>query len=246
MKYFFINSGTPSEIRAALSRFGICVPLPPLPSLPEPIRRHPDMLMAKLDEVVFLHREYREAQDLLRSAGIPFRLSEKRLGASYPEDIALNCFCVGNALFAGRRGASPDVIAWAQESGKTVVPVRQGYAKCSTIVAGGAIASADKGIVRAATEVNVPALLLPPHPIGIEVYDTGFLGGACGLIHENLLGFFGKIEDHPSYRALADFFSRFGVTLLSLSDAPLFDLGGMISVERSPRSPVRNEMLTYD
>ena len=189
------------------------------------------MLIARLDDTIFIHGEYRSGQKLLRSLGIPFRLSHKKLGMTYPEDIALNCFCVGNFLFAGKRGSSPDVLAWAKENGKTLLSVKQGYTKCAAVVAGGAIASSDRGIIAAAESVGIPALLLPPHPIDIEVYDTGFLGGACGLIDKDTLGFFGCADRYPSYDILSDFFQARGVRIRSLSKFPLFDLGGMITVE---------------
>ncbi len=231
MRYYFINEGTPSEIRAALSHHGLCVPLPALDTLPYPVCRHPDMLIAELNGTLFLHREYHAGSTLLSSLGVPFRISEKPLGARYPEDVALNCFCIGDALFASPRAVSPDVLSWHRQRGGRLLPVKQGYAKCSSVVARGALASADQGIVRAAEEAGIPALLLPVHPIGIEVYDTGFLGGACGLMDDTTLGFFGRIETHPAYGRLSAFFSRFGVSLVSLSDQPLFDLGGMIRVE---------------
>ncbi len=226
MQYFFINSRTPFEIRESLSRYGECIPLPPLETLPFPVSHHPDMLMAELDGTLFVHREYEKGQEILRSFGIPFRISEAPLGANYPRDVALNCFAVGDYLFANGKAVSRDVLAWAGEHGKTLLSVAQGYTKCSTVVAGGAIASADRGIIRAAQQVGIPALLLPPHPIGIEVYDTGFIGGACGLLDAKTLGFFGNIEAYPCYSLLRDFFASAGVEVLGLSRGDLFDFGG--------------------
>ncbi len=231
MRYFFVNSRLPAEIERRLSVFGVCVPLPPSDALPFPVSHHPDMLMAKLGDTLFVHREYQKGQEILCALGIPFVVSEKTLGACYPEDIALNCFMLEDFLFAGRRGASETVLAWAKTQKKTVVFVKQGYAKCASVVVGGAVASADRGIVKAASDIGLPALLLPTHPIGIERYDTGFLGGACGMIDADTLGFFGKIEAYPAYEMLRDFFAARGVRLLSLSEEALFDYGGMLTVE---------------
>ncbi len=230
MRYFLINEKTPFEIRTSLERFGRCTPLPAFSEFPEPVSRHPDMLMAKLDEVIFVHREYQKGKEILTSLGVPFLISETPVGKRYPADVRLNCFTVGNYLFAKENAVSEAVLAWAKENGKTLVPVKQGYAKCSTVTAGGAIATADKSIFHAAEKVGIPALLVPPHPIEIETYDTGFLGGACGEIDEKTLGFFGKIEDFPAFSELNDFFSQRGVRLLSLSEKTLFDFGGMMTV----------------
>ncbi len=230
MRYFLINERTPFEIRTSLERFGCCIPLPAFSEIPEPVSRHPDMLIAKLDDTLFVHREYQKGQEILASLGVPFIISETPVGKAYPEDVRLNCFTVGNCLFAKENAASAAVLAWAKENGKTLVPVKQGYAKCATVVAGGAIATADKSIFHAAEKAGVPALLFTPYHIDIDIYDTGFLGGACGEIDEHTLGFFGKIEELSYFSELQAFFSQRGVNLLSLSEKPLFDFGGMITL----------------
>ena len=231
MRYFFINESLPHEIRDALSAYGACVPLPPLHSLPHPVCRHPDMLMAEIRGMIFVHREYRKGQEILESLGIPFFISEAPVKSAYPHDVPLNCFSVGKYLFAKESAVSKTLLSKAEESGNILIPVSQGYAKCSTAVAGGAIATADKGILKAAEKAGIPALLLPPHKIGIEVYDTGFIGGASMLLDENTLGFFGNIKEYPSYEALKRFFSTVNVEIVGLSEMPLFDYGGAITHE---------------
>ena len=231
MRYFFINENTPFEIRAALSPYGICVPLPEFEALPHPVCRHPDMLMASINGTIFIHREYQKGQAILRELGIPFLISKSTVKKNYPHDVGLNCFEVCGHLFAKASAVSEDVLHLARETKMTVLSVSQGYAKCSTVVTKNAIATADKGIVKAARSVGIPALLLPPHTIGIEVYDTGFIGGASMTVNENTLGFFGRIEDYPSYEDLKAFFSTIGVEIVSLSKEPLFDYGGALTVE---------------
>ncbi len=229
MRYFLINEHTPFEIREALEKHGICIPLPLFSALPEPVCFHPDMLIADLCGTLFVHREYTKGQEILSSLGVPFRISETAVGKMYPKDVALNCFCIGDLLFANKKAVSETVRTWAQTNGKTLLPVSQGYAKCATVIAGGAIASADKGIVNEAQNAGIPALLLPSCHIDIETYDTGFLGGCCGLLDANTIGFFGKIENYPAYDELNAFFSTRGVEMLSLSEKSLFDFGGMVS-----------------
>jgi hypothetical protein len=189
------------------------------------------MLMAEIHGMIFVHREYRKGQEILESLGIPFFISEASVKCAYPHDVPLNCFSVGKYLFAKESAVSKTLLSKAEESGNILMPVSQGYAKCSTAVAGGAIATADKGIARAAETVGIPALLLPPHKIGIEVYDTGFIGGASVLLDENTLGFFGNIKEYPSYEVLKRFFSTVNVEIVGLSEKPLFDYGGAITVE---------------
>ncbi len=231
MPYYLINEQTPADILTALSRFGVCIPLPACESLPVPVSRHPDMLIAHIADTYFVHREYEAGQEILSRLGVPFRISHAPLGKEYPKDVPLNCFSIGNFLFENSKTVSPDILAFADEKSMTLLPVKQGYTKCSAAVAGGAVVSADRGIIRAAQSAGLPALLIPPHPIGIEAYDTGFLGGASALLDEHTLAFFGKIEAHPSYEAIRAFFSTRDVEIISLSEKSLFDYGGAIIIE---------------
>ena len=92
------------------------------------------------------------------------------------------------------------------------------------------MATADRGIEKILRADGADVLLLQPYTIGIEVYDTGFIGGASVLLDENTLGFFGNVELFEQYEMLRDFFARRGVSLISLGNEPLFDYGGAIDV----------------
>ena len=212
-----------------LSFFGECIPLPVFEKLPFPVCAHPDMLMAKIGNKLLIHEEYREGQALLSSLGIPFSVSHTPVSDKYPGDIRLNCFCFGDFFISNEKYVSEQALQIATESGFLPVSVPQGYAKCSCAVAGNGLATADRGIAKALRKTGADILLLNPYFIGIDVYDTGFIGGASVLLDEKTLGFFGNIEAFRQYEVLSDFFERQGVSLISLGDSPLFDYGGAVS-----------------
>ena len=216
-------------MQSRLSFFGECVPLPPFEKLPFPVCFHPDMLIAEIGGKLWIHADYMEGRRLLASLGVPFVLSDTPVFASYPGDIRLNCFCVGDFFVSNEKYVSAEALWFARQSGFCSVSVSQGYAKCSCAVAGNAIATADRGIAKALRKAGADVLLLDPCPIGIDVYDTGFIGGASVLLDEKTLGFFGKIEAFGQYERLKDFFADHGVDLVSLGDGPLFDYGGSVS-----------------
>lgn len=230
MRYIFIHHALPTEMVSAISVYGQCIPLPPFEKLSHPVCAHPDMLMVNIDGTLLIHAEYTEGQQILQDLQIPFMLSHTSVEKEYPKDIRLNCFSVGPCFFAHRKGISTEALALAETKSLHPVFVKQGYAKCSSAIAGGAIATADQGIFRAAMQEHIPALLLNPYHIHIETYDTGFIGGA-GFALDDKLFFFGKIESFPEYTELRDFFAKYGITLVSLSDDPLFDYGGAVVFE---------------
>ena len=231
MKYFLINQNLPVDIHRALSVYGQPIPLPPFSALKHPVCTHPDMLAAKIGRSLLVHADYLEGRAVLDRIGIPYLLSHAPVGKEYPEDIRLNCLAAEKVFLSNEKYISREALALAEEQGLRRIHVKQGYAKCSCACAGNAIATMDRGIAKAASSAGVDVLLLKPSVIGIEAYDTGFIGGASVLLNENTLGFFGKIENFEGYPALAAFFGARGVRLVSLGQGPLFDYGGAVDIE---------------
>ena len=230
MKYFFVHKDLPKEMQARLSFFGACIPLPAFDKLPFPVCSHPDMLISEIGGKLWIHAEYLEGQALLSSLGIPFMLSHTPVSSVYPEDVRLNCFHMGEIFVSNEKYVSAEALRFAKISGLRTVSIAQGYSKCSCAVAGNAVATADLGMEKVLRREGTEVLLLQPFPIGIEVYDTGFIGGASVLLDEQTLGFFGDIETHAQYTLLRDFFAARGISLVSLGSGPLFDYGGAIDV----------------
>ena len=230
MVYFFVNEALPCEIRKTLARYGECVSLPPFEKLPHPVSGHPDMLMARIGEALFVHREYEAGQRILTDLGVPFLLSEKAVGNAYPDDISLNCFSSAGCLFGKLSAISDEVKSYAERAGLSLKNVAQGYAKCSSAVIERLLVTADRGICAAASDEGLETLLISPAQIGIEVYDTGFIGGASMVLDEQTIGFFGSLERHPEGEAIRAFFEKNGIEVVELSDGALFDYGGAVRV----------------
>ena len=231
MKYFLINSKLPAEMRMAMSAYGEPIALPPWRVLEEPVCAHPDMLVAKIGRLLLIHEEYHEGRALLDRLGIPYVLSYATVGAKYPEDIRLNCLATETVLLSNEKCMSREALALADRLDLQRIHVKQGYAKCSCACAQNAIATMDRGIASAVRKRGGDVLLLEPSVIGIEKYDTGFIGGASVLLDERTLGFFGKIEDFEGYSMLSKFFEARRVRLVSLGQTPLFDYGGAVDIE---------------
>ena len=231
MKYFLINEHLPTQVRTALSEYGKPISLPSWNALPTPVCAHPDMLTAKIGRSFLIHAEYFEGRAVLDRIGIPYLLSSVPVGKEYPEDIRLNCLAADTFFVSNEKYVSREALALAELRGLKRIHVKQGYAKCSCVCAQNAIATMDRGIAKSASEKGIAVLLLEPTVIGIENYDTGFIGGASVLLDKHTLGFFGRIENLDGYSALADFFGARGVRLVSLGQEPLFDYGGAIDIE---------------
>ncbi len=231
MTYFLVNERFPAEFRRELATYGEVLAVPPFDAMDFPVNAHPDMLAVNVYGTLFVHAENAVLCALLSEHNIPFRTVSAKAGKNYPEDVALNIFTVGKLLFACEKHASAEILAFARENGYEVVNVRQGYAKCSTMLVGNAIITADTGIYKAAVSHGVDALLISPAHVGIEKYDTGFIGGASGALCAGKTCVFGSLNSHPDGENIRAFAQANGVEVADLGKGALFDYGGLVRVD---------------
>lgn len=210
-----------------LSLFGTVVPLPCLPSLPLPISSHPDTLIAQIKDKLFVYNDYTEGNALLSSLGIKAEAVKQCAEKSYPLDASLNCFSLCGSLFCRKKSIAPEVLSFAEKSGLTAININQGYAKCSSLVFGNNIISADAKVISKAKEKGADTLLITPENIRLDGYGCGFIGGASGCIG-NTLVFFGDPSLHPDGKEIKSFAERNGYIIMCLSDETLTDYGGLI------------------
>ncbi len=197
--------------------------LPPDSSLPKPVSSHADMLL--FENVV--QRDYYEKNKRLFD-GCDIVLAEERFGNEYPKDILLNAFAVGNTLFGRLEYLSDQV----KKLYPKAINLRQGYAKCSTLLFSNNAITADRGIADALTEYGIDTLLITPGHILLPGYNYGFIGGAS-LVYENKIVFFGNIEAHPDHLKIKSFINNKGYEMLFDPSVPLTDLGGAVCRDTS-------------
>lgn len=196
--------------------------LPSEPSLPLPLGAHPDMLAVTVGGVTF-------------SAGATAKVlgcadTGEAFGTAYPKDVLFNGFTLGNRLFCNRRSFSAVVQAHALACGMEIVDVRQGYAKCSTLVLGEKqLITADRGIAKAA-EPFCEVLCISEGGITLAPYAYGFIGGASFVL-ENTVYFFGDIDTHTDAASIKACIAQNGYSAVSLSGGTLCDCGGAIIIE---------------
>ena len=213
---------TPRQ-KEALEALGFAAAvLPACPALPPPLSRHPDLLLYPLGDGFLLDKEYGEKNAaFFDSLRLPRFYSRQRLGPVYPRDVLFNALPLGKTVY-GSKFAAEEVKSGAFR----FVPIRQGYARCSAALIGGGIVTADPSLAKALERDGREVLRIRPGFVALPGYSYGFLGGASLTISPELTVFFGQLEDHPDYPAMAAFAKRRGTSLLSLSNEPLTDRGG--------------------
>ena len=167
--------------------------LPPFPALPAPVSSHPDMLLFILGGVLLTHRDYyrvakREVDRIAAAGGLALVLSDEPVSDKYPHDILFNAAPVGRFIFGRKDSMSRHILQIAAQTGTQIINVRQGYARCSTVIVGdNAVITKDRGIAAAARECSIDVLLVRPWHVRLEGYNTGFIGGASGTCQASVL-----------------------------------------------------------
>lgn len=200
-------------------------PFGPIDNVQEPLRYHPDMVFCRLNR------------------NTVFRGDQTRLSPNYPGDIIYNACSTGKFFIHNLKYTAPDLLAAADRLGLIKVNVSQGYSKCSIcVVSENAVITYDRGIARTAQAAGIDVLEIEPGYVELPGYNTGFIGGAGGLVQgpgtkigpavsrtpHPILVFNGDLSAHPDHRAIVDFAEEKGVEVKFFADWKLTDIGSII------------------
>lgn len=225
-----VDSRIPVAAERALTERGFTIcKLPPHPSLPPPAASHPDMLVFFAQDAILCTRSYhaiaqKELETVSRAAQRPIGILSGEVSDAYPHDILLNAAPMGDRLLCLPTHTANEITARYR-----VIPVKQGYAKCSTLPVGeGALITADPSIARAAHANRIDVLSVRAGYVSLTGYDTGFLGGAASFapyFPTREILFCGALTSHPDGEAIRAFCNERGFETVSLSKEELTDIG---------------------
>jgi len=147
----------------------------------------------------------------------------------YPENAAWCAVFLEKYIICNPDLTSPALLKAAEALGLALIPVRQGYAKCScAVVDGSSVITADPGISAALEGVgDISLLRVSPGGVLLPGYDVGFFGGATGLVGKELI-INGDLSTHPDCDAIFKFCESRGVTPRHFPGYPLTDIGTIV------------------
>lgn len=153
-----------------------------------------------------------------------------QVGSEYPHDIAYNAAVLNDFVICNAAYTAIEILSEYKCMNKNILNVRQGYSKCSTaIVTGNAVITADTGIYKTSVDNGIDALKITSGNIKLRGMEYGFIGGATGLIAENVLGVNGNIYTHIDSDNIKAFCNKHNVELVPLKDGILEDIGTIIT-----------------
>ena len=203
--------------------------LPRFPALSEPVCAHADMLVWCCGKTVFTYSDYLtlapEIFSTLEKLGYEINTVLKNPSPEYPHDVTLNCAVVGKSIIANAKYYAPEIKAFADKNGLTLLHTNQGYSKCSTVVISeNAIITSDASIAAVAKLGGIDTLTVNAGYVSLPPYEYGFIGGASGADTENVY-FCGSLDNHPDADKIRAFCQKHNKQVVCLSQGTPEDVG---------------------
>lgn len=196
-----------------------------------PVKSHADVVLHHLGENKFVVEP--TVFDYFKKAfeGMDANLimGTSRLENKYPRDSLYNGARIGNSIFF--KALDKSILDYDEKIYTRKIKVNQGYSKCSIAVCDkNSFITSDDGIYKAGEENGFNVLKIRPGYIRIKEYDYGFIGGATGLISNDILAFAGDFLTHPDNEDIKSFLRNINIYPYSLSKGSLSDIGSIIPV----------------
>lgn len=214
MPTIYLSSLAGSPLKTALKELGYALKFTvPSKNLHPSVAAHADMLMCRLGA---------DSSHPIVTADTSLLQSE------YPGDARYNAICLDRYFLHRLDITAPELLQKAKNHGLEPVNIRQGYAKCSSVVVDGkSIITADNGVASVAEKLpGVEVLRINPGHVKLPGFDTGFIGGASGRIG-NEIWFNGDITAHPDWQSIKSFIESRDLGIRWF-DYELVDVGSLI------------------
>ncbi|MEG0693455.1 MAG: hypothetical protein RR444_10295 [Oscillospiraceae bacterium] len=196
----------------------------------DPVGFHADILCHHLggDDIVVYPYSY-SLTNSLKELGMNVINSTTRLSQKYPYDISLNAARIGQHLICNEKYTDNAILSGATYD--KIIDVKQGYAKCSTmIIDENSIITADQTIATACEKSGFDVLTIVDGGIRLDGYAYGFIGGAGVKLSKSQIYFTGKLSSHSDGVKIREFIEARNIEVIEGSFDSLIDIGSMIPI----------------
>lgn len=206
------------------------LPCPPSNLLYEAVCGHPDMLMHIDGNSIVVHKDMNtEFIQTLAALNYKVYKTTASLQSKYPHNVLLNSLCLGNLFVHSINFTDTKLLSLLKS--KKLINVKQGYTKCSTcVVTNQAVITSDTSIAKSLSLEKIDVLLIPPGDIILPGMNYGFIGGATGLVENDVLAFYGHLEHYLYGKDVLSFLKKHKVEPMFLRTGKLIDRGSIFRI----------------
>lgn len=222
MKIAYLSSLAHPDLCTYLENAGHVIHnFPELRTVSSLVANHPDVLLCKLGA---------------KPESPIYEGAPNELSPLYPGDCRYNAACTGNFFIHRLDITASELLAAAKVScgdELQLINVRQGYAKCSTVIVDeDSIITYDKGIAKPCEAAGMNVLLVKSGFVKLRGANTGFIGGASGRVDDEIV-FNGDLSAHTNFREITAFIEERGLGCKWFESYELEDIGSIITVTKS-------------
>lgn len=231
MNTCFVDSRISEKELNTLYRKNLNIILTPKsPQLYSSISAHPDIQVNIIsNSKIIIAKDSKLSLSCNSLPEISIITSKKLLAPKYPDNIFLNGVNLKDFFIHNLKHTDENLLSEIQN--KNLINIKQGYSKCSVaIVSDKALITSDIGIYNTLKPYPIDVLLIPSGDITLPDLPFGFIGGACGLISNDTLAFFGDLKYHSYKDDIENFLLKHNVKPLYLSDSKLIDRGSILTI----------------
>ena len=227
---YLVDINIPKDALYDMKKYGKVNFSHKLPDVYYPVNSHPDIQIYISDnKTAYTTTQLKPFFENILPNEIKIEGVREELGSRYPENVLFNIASLGNFIVCNKKYTSKEIISYYEKTEKTIINVKQGYAKCNIcIVSENAVITEDCGIYNELKKNNIDVLLIKPGNVKLDRFDYGFIGGASGYIDKNLIGFIGRIESHPQFEEIKKFIHKYNKNFVSLGNGGLTDCGSIL------------------
>ena len=240
VKLAIIDTRAPSDVQRRLELLGFrVITLPPYSKLSPAVASHTDMLIHRIGNEYISYADYCEEASYVftdislavSKTGAKLSFTADEVSSEYPRDCRLNALRMGDKLFCRVDSASEYLLDAARSAGLEIVNTKQGYPACTVLkLTENDAITADRGMAKLLGHHGIRVTLIDDGDISLPPHEYGFIGGAAEA-YDGALYFLGDPKFHKNADAILSAAKNAGLKVISLSDTPLTDLGGILFAE---------------
>lgn len=174
----------------------------------------------------------------LEKEGLHVKIGNKTIGNSYPDNVGYNTALIGDYALCNEKHTDEGVLKAIESSGKSIINIKQGYAKCSIcVVDRNCIITSDNGIIKNIEKYfkdeksPIEMLKVSDNDIVLNSMDKGFIGGATGKLSKEELGFYGEMELLGASVDIERFLTRKNIKRVNMCSGRVMDYGTLIAIK---------------
>ena len=225
MKYVIVAENFPEDSAEKLKKYGEVVRTRANKNLLKGLDTHTDILVHPLPsgELVVDRDNFEYYKKIFPDKKI--LPSHSKLSKKYPKDVPLNAFTFKNYFIHNLKFTDKLLLDYYKNSGYEMINIKQGYAKCSSLVTEDFIITSDGGIYESLRDF-MPIYKIKHGEIRLQNFNYGFIGGASGVLGKKIF-FTGDFSHHSSYEEILKIIKKYNYEIEILSDETIEDYGSI-------------------